>query len=99
MEGVRPSRSFVNNIGTPGKICTFPFTTATGTQRSLQGKMNCSSGGREELVGSSTILIFALRAGESTFQSKSLSLESFFMSSKALSWTLRGRLKALAIEE
>lgn len=84
-EGVWVGTQYVQRRGTPGKMCTFPLTTAMGTQRSSLGKRNCFSSGIESSVGNSTIRSFAVFAGESSSQLNAgwdgCGLDSFFMRS------------------
>lgn len=88
-------------FGTPGNICTFPFTTEMGTQLSSSTKIACFARSRDSSVGSSTMRMRDFRDDVSTSQLKSgsaLCLLNRFMSWKASACTFSGKPKAFAID-
>lgn len=71
----------------PGKMCTLPLTTETGTQYSSLVNRHCSDSDLDWSKGRVTARSLARRADESSSQEKSggssRGVESFFICSRA----------------
>ena len=100
--GRSPASIASKSRGTPGRMCTLPPTTPTGTHKSSLTKITCSASGTDSSVGSSTMRFFACSAGESASQSKfgceGCGLDRRFIRSKAAAWSCNGSPNALAID-